>query len=97
MTHPPPNHLHEHLERSNASPVCLKTCMVGPWLQEHVAKIIYQNFHFPVEFHTRGNFMIHLMNIKFGWSRVRIVTVREVVDKGRFKDARTSGQQKTLC
>lgn len=37
--------------------------------------------------------MVHLMSIAFGWSAVRIVTVREVIDEGQFKDARTSGQQ----
>lgn len=37
--------------------------------------------------------MVHLMDIKFGWSGVRIVMVREVIDGGQFKDARTSGQQ----
>ena len=37
--------------------------------------------------------MVHLMSITFGWSSVKIVMVREVIDEGQFKDARTSGQQ----
>lgn len=60
-------------------------------------KIVYLKFHFAVEFPCiRETFIIHLMSIKFGWSGVGIVMVREVVDEGQFKDARTSGQR-NLC
>lgn len=76
--------------------MCIKTCIVGPWLQEHVVKIVYLNFHFSVKFCIRESFIVHLMSIKFGWPGVRIVMVREVTDEGQFKDARTSGQR-TLC